>query len=199
MFFLRGGLDGDFVWNGFVGPNLGVRMGVAGAHDFTAIFEDLDVADPGDGGEGGVFAAPELDDFFDLPRGHAAEGQAVLGGVAEDAADAGFGLGAEELGVWLGRKFLLREEGGEIIFEGECFFVIGVDLAVGAGVAGAKVASGIVGAAIGGGRRFLLALPGPVIAVGRDEDPAAREGIPAAVDIHTVISEAPAAGRQTKI
>ena len=89
-----------------------------------------------------------------------------MGRVAEDAADAGFGLGAENCA---GRRRVglgIGEEGGEIIFEGKCRFVFWVAFAVGARVAGAEITGRIVGDHGGLGGGLLLALPGTLGAVG---------------------------------
>src|SRR6185437_14118807 len=52
---LAGGLGGRLIGNVVCGPDLAVRMRVAGAHQDAAVFEDLDVADPIERGDLVVF------------------------------------------------------------------------------------------------------------------------------------------------
>jgi hypothetical protein len=168
----------------FGGPNLAVGMGIAGAHHGSAILKDLDVADPGDGGELAELLLPGGDDGADRGDRHAGECEGVVGVEAEDATEAAFGLGAEErIGGDPGGR--VGKERGEIVIEDEGAGVGGIAGGVSARVAGAEVAVGVV---VGGGRlwRGDFALPGAVGAVGRDDDPFAAEGIEAAVGMGEV-------------
>ena len=79
-----------------------------------------------------------------------------------------------------------RPQRGEVVREDERALVRRVALAVGAGIARAEVAIGVVGGRrvrAGGRFPFALAEPGTARPTGRDEHPVAAERIPAAVRI----------------
>jgi hypothetical protein len=160
------------------GPDLAVWVRVGGSHHGTAVFEDLDVVDPGEVAERGGFVGPGVDDAGDVGDGHAGEGEGVVGVEAEDAAEAALGFGDEERGgVGSGVGLDLREEGREIIVEGEDAGVGGIVDTAGADVGGAEVALGIVGEAGRGDGLGGFALPGALGALGGDEDPLAEKRI----------------------
>ena len=101
----------------------------------------------------GVDARPGLDHGYDLGRAHVRQSGVVLGGEGEHVAPAGGGLRLQEergnvivavtSGV-LPRVVLLLFlfDGAVVVDEGECVFVVRVGVALGALVAGAKVALG---------------------------------------------------------
>ena len=87
-----GGLVGDVLG----GPDLAVRMGIAGAHHGAAVLEDLDVIKLGLAAEFGVLLGPGIDDEADSGEFHARDGEAVVGMKTEDAASSALLLGVEQ-------------------------------------------------------------------------------------------------------
>ena len=90
------GFQGWFVGDVAGGPDLAVGVGVAGAHHGSAIFEDLDVVDPVDGGDLFGFGGPGVDDAAHVRALHLGKGEAVVGMEAEDFADSLHRLGGEQ-------------------------------------------------------------------------------------------------------
>jgi hypothetical protein len=101
---------------------------------------------------------------------------------AEDAAKATLGLGDQEWG-WVGGVvgLDLREEGGEVVVEGEDAGVCGIVDSAGTGVGGAEIALGVVAQAGRGDGFGGFSLPGALGALGGDKDPLAEERVVAAV------------------
>src|SRR5262249_37894124 len=73
-------------------PDLAVRMRVAGAHQRTAIFEDLRVTNPRDRFELARLIAPGIDDDFDSVSLHRRNRQIVPGRKTYDATNSAFSL-----------------------------------------------------------------------------------------------------------
>ena len=78
------------------GPDLAVRMGIAGAHHGAAIFEDLYIADIRPVAELSSLRGPGFDNPLDLCGLHAGERQAVIGMKAENTAGPSLALGPKE-------------------------------------------------------------------------------------------------------
>ena len=86
----------------FVGPDLPVRMGVAGTHHRPTVLEDLNVSHPWDCAELEVLVGPSVDDEADGRPFHGTEREVVAGREADDSADAALGLRDEELARFRG-------------------------------------------------------------------------------------------------
>ena len=172
---LPGQLPGRLVGDPFVGPDLSVRVRVAGAHHRAAVLEDLDVADPRLPAELQVLLGPGVDDPADLRAGHRTHGHVVAGREADDPAQATLGFGDQE-GVG-GRRRVDRvgQQRGEVVVEDVGGGVPGRADTAGARVARAQVAVGVVGGSIGDRGRLLLPLPRPGGAVRGNQHPLAGE------------------------
>src|SRR5215467_10539719 len=71
-----------------VRPNLAMRMRIAGTHEFTPVFKDLDVAHPGDLRERTKLLIPGLNHAAQLLGVHSRNGQIVTWRKTQDTADA---------------------------------------------------------------------------------------------------------------
>src|SRR5689334_6658569 len=80
------------IGEGGVCPDLAMRMWVAGAHEFAAVFEDLDVADPRNLGKRNVLLGPGVDHAAQFARVHAGNRKIVAWRETQDAADTAVGL-----------------------------------------------------------------------------------------------------------
>ena len=108
---------------------------------------------------------------------------AVVGRKADDTADAAHALALEQrIGV-VAKRGRVGQERGKIVGEHEWLGVIGVDFAVDARVARAKVAGGVVGGLGHGVGFFLLPLPRAFGAMRRNQNPAFGQGVIAAVGV----------------
>src|ERR1700758_2539316 len=58
-------------------PNLAVRMRIAGAHNLTPVFENLHMANPGNGTEFAVLFRPDLNHAADFLHFHSRDGQVM--------------------------------------------------------------------------------------------------------------------------
>src|SRR6266508_1207666 len=132
------------VGHSLVGPDLPVRVWVAGTHHGAAVLEDEDVAYPVDSPEFDVLAGSGLDHLPDRVLLHLAEGEVVARGEADNPADASFALGHQQavtVVLFAGR---LRLERCKVVVEDEGGAVPGRARTTRPLVAGAEVAGGVV-------------------------------------------------------
>ena len=175
---LPGQLPGRLVRDALVGPDLPVRVRVAGAHHRAAVLEDLHVAHPRQAAEFAVLVGPGVHDLPDGRLRHHAQREVVAGVEADHPADAALGLGDEQaagldrLARLVGpvgqqrREVVVEHVGGGVARGGD---------AAGPGVARAEVAVRVVRRAAGRRGRLHLALPRAGGAVRRHQDPLAGE------------------------
>ena len=104
----------------------------------------------------------------------------MAGGEADDLALAAHRLAGQQ-GMGGGAIGRLWQQGGEIVVKDKGGGVSWVLLAIGAGIASAQIAGGVVRGAVVGGRFFNLPLPRPRHAVGGNEDVFACKGVIATV------------------
>ncbi len=76
-----------------VGPNLAMRMRIAGAHHDAAVLEDLNVIHPGDAAQLLVLLRPYVYNVAHFARGHARNREIVSRRKTYDAADAALSAG----------------------------------------------------------------------------------------------------------
>lgn len=164
----------DFVGELIAGPDLAVGVGVGAAHDFAFIFEDLNPSPLA--AEVGDFIGPAMDDLEDLGRGHLGEREIVAWGEADYPGDSANWLGMKER-IFGGGGVGFGEEGREVIIENESGGVLRIELTIGAEVARAEVASGVVSRAGSGRDGFVATLPRAQGTVRGDEEPFAGEGV----------------------
>ena len=139
------------------GPDLAVRVRVAGAHRRTAVLEDLHPAVAL--AELGGLVGPDVDHVPDRGLVHARQGHVVTGREAHDAAGATGSLGPEQPAAdrLAGG---VRAERREVVGEHEGGRVVRVHVPRDPRVARAEVAVGIVDRALLGRFRLLGAQPG---------------------------------------
>src|SRR5512132_3628958 len=135
------------VGHSLVGPDLAVRVWVAGTHHGAAVLEDEDMTYPVDGTELDVLVGPGLDHLADGVLLHLAQGEVVAWGEADDPADASFALGHQQPVTALRCAGGLRLERCEVVVEDEGGAVPGRSCIARPLVAGAEVAGGVVGRA----------------------------------------------------
>ena len=90
------GLGGRFVGHKAGRPDLAVRMRVAGSHHGPAVLEDLHVLDPLQAAHLDIFPRPAIHHRANLLAGHARQGQAVVGMVAEHLAQSAGRFGHQQ-------------------------------------------------------------------------------------------------------
>ena len=180
---LGGLLLGDFVGDGVVGPDLAVRMGVAGAHHGAAVFEDLDVVDERPGGEIVKLLDPGVNDRAQVVHRHVGDGEAVPGREADHAANTRLGFGDQEAALLVAIERGIGLERGEIVIEDERRGVSGIAHAAGARVPGTEVALRVVVRLPRRSGLLDLALPGPLGSMRRDQHPFTGERVEAAVGV----------------
>src|SRR6266404_8355599 len=126
IFTLRDKLAGGLLGNGAGRPDLAVRMGVAGAHHFAAVFENLHVLNFVQGSQFAELTGPGADDLLDRADTHAGKSQIVARREAHHAADSGFAFGDQQafiLHIYAGQgrvffeccEIILKDEGGFVL------------------------------------------------------------------------------------
>src|SRR5262249_2440977 len=87
---------GELIGDAVGGPDLAVRMGIAGAGLLAVVLEDRDGADVAACVELRELLSPGADGVADLSRAHRRHAAGVIGGITEHAAGAALGLAHEE-------------------------------------------------------------------------------------------------------
>src|SRR6266511_777911 len=169
------------VGHSLVGPDLPVRVWVAGTHHGAAVLEDEDVAYPVDTTEFDVLVGPGLDHLSDRALLHLAEGEVVARREADDPADTPFTLGHQQPVTVVRSAGRLRLERCEVVVEDEGGAVPGRACTARSLVAGAEVAGGVVGRAPLVDHVLHLPLPGTRCAVRGHQKPFAGQAIQPAV------------------
>ena len=160
------------------GPDLAVRVRVAGTHRGAAVLEDLDPAVAL--AELGGLVSPDVDDATDRRLVHAREGHVVAGREAHDPAGAPRTLGTEQPGghaVW--RR--VRAQRREVVGEDEGVRVVRVQVAGHARVPWAEVAARVVDGALLRRIRLFRAQPRTLRAARGDKHPLAGQGVETAM------------------
>src|SRR5512133_1613922 len=169
------------VGHSLVGPDLAVRVWVAGTHHGAAVLEDEDMTYPVDGTELDVLVGPGLDHLADGVLLHLAQGEVVARGEADHPADASFALDHQQPVTALRSAGRLRHQGGKVVVEYVGGGVRGGARAACPFVARAQVASGVVLGAPLVGYILDLPLPGACGAVRRYQDPFTGQPVEPAV------------------
>lgn len=164
-----------------VGPDLAMRVRVAGAHQFTAIFENLHVANPGNFCERRILLGPRVNYAAQFTNAHVRNGKIVPRRKAQDAADASIGSRHEQTALIKMQRLALREKRREVVVERVSLRVWRRMLAAGTFISGAQVTVWIVGNGRTRPEFFYFSLPWPLRALRRDEDPFPQQRIEAFV------------------
>ena len=114
-----------------VGPDLTVRMGIAGAHQFATIFEDLDVTNPRNLREHGELLDPGIDDAAQFKRAHSRDGEIVARRKAQDAAGTAIRLRDEQSILFTLHQFRVRQQRWKIVVENIRFAILRSLLSIG--------------------------------------------------------------------
>jgi len=93
-------------------PDLAMGMGIAGAHHFAAILENLHMLYACNSREFTGLRTPGADDFFNPRRLHGGEGQIVPWQKAHDTADPAFGFGNQQAFI-----FYIEAGKGRVFFQ----------------------------------------------------------------------------------
>ena len=171
--------------NAAAGPDLAMRMRIAGAHHLAAILEDLHVADVGQAAQVGVLRGPHVHHQREIRHAHARHGQIVPRRKAAHAADARLAGGDQQaVAILDGLGGRGRQQRRKIVIEDKRAGVRRIAHAARARIAGAKVAVGIVLRLRGAGAVFSTwPCQGRCGAVGRHQDPRSIQQIEAAVRV----------------
>ena len=145
VFALGLGLGGRLVGHKVGGPDLAVRMRVAGAHHGSAVLKDLHVLDPVQAAISWYSCVQASTTRRISCAGHASQGQAVVGMEAKHLAQAACGLGHQQRrGRRLGQRRGIRQQGRVIVYKREDAFIRRVYRPARPLVAGAQIALRIV-------------------------------------------------------
>ena len=116
MVKLRLGLDGRLVRHKSGGPDLAVRMRIAGAHHGPAILKDLHVLDRVHSANLDILRRPRIHHRANLLARHAGQGQAVVGMKAKHLAQPARGFGLEQRRIrCLYQRWRIRQQRRVII------------------------------------------------------------------------------------
>ena len=174
-----GGLAG----HGALGPNLAVRVRVRAAHHGPFVLKNLNVANVRPRPQRAVLVGPHVHYAPDVGGAHFGQGQVVARREADDAAHAAFRFGPQQPTLVELAGGHVVAQGSKVVVENEGAGIIRIWRAVGAHVAGAEVAGGVVRRTDCGVGGFLLALPGAQRPVRRHQQPFAVQGIVAPVGV----------------
>src|SRR5690348_3178016 len=136
-----------------------MRMRIAGAHQFAAVFKDLDVADPRNLGEQGELLDPGVNHATQILRVHSRNGEIVTRGETQNAAEAAVGLRDKQAVLLVAKRLSFGQERGKIIVEGVSSGVLRSLVAAGALVSRTQVAAGIVSGQRRRRKLFYFSLP----------------------------------------
>src|ERR1700687_314605 len=176
---------GGDIWNRVGGPDLAVRMRIAGAHHRTAVFEDLHVIDLGYLSQLLELDGPGMNHILDVLRCHGGEGKVVARQEADYPAKAGLTFGDQQSAVLYVEAVVAdaRFKSREVVIKNEGAGVAWIKDPADPGISGAKVAGGVIFGLMLGRSFFNLPLPRPTGAMRRYQHPLVREGIQPAVGI----------------
>src|SRR5580765_585211 len=163
------------------GPNLAMGMRIAGAHHGAAVFEDLHMLDPGARPQIVELIDPQIDHGPEFAQAHARDGEVVARRKTSDAADSALRTGDQQIVVVDPYFLRVGEERGVIIVEGEGAGVLRIARTASAGIPRTQIAVWVEMGRILEWGLFYLSLPGPLRAMGRDDDPLLGQGIVASV------------------
>lgn len=169
------------IGEGVVRPDLTMRVRVAGAHQFAAVFEDLDVMDPGDLREHGELPDPGIDDTAQCKRAHSRDGEIVARREAQDAADATIGLCYKQIPLLILQRLDIRQKRGKIVLKDVRLRILRSLLSVDTFVSGTEITVWIVGDRRRRWKLFYFSLPGAIHSLRRDHNPFPQERIEAFV------------------
>ena len=164
-----------------VRPNLAMRMRVACAHKFAAVFKDLHVTNPGDLREGRKLPDPGVNHAAQFLSVHSRNGQIVTRREAQDAADAAVGLGDKQAILPVLQPLNFGQQRGKIVVERVSCGVGRRLLAASALVPRAQIAVGIVSNRRRRRKLLDFSLPGAPGALWRDKDPLPQQRVEAFV------------------
>ena len=158
-----------------------MRVRVAGAHQFAAVFEDLHVADPGDLRKRSVLLDPSVNDAPQFLSVHSRNGEIVARSETQYSADAAVGLGDEQTILLVLQRLDFGQKRGKIVVEGVSSGILRSLLAAGSLVSRAEITIGIVSNRRWRWKLFHFSLPRALGPLRRDEHPLAQERIEAFV------------------
>lgn len=159
-------LSCDFGRQVLGGPDLPMRVGVAGAHHGPAVLEDLNVIDERERTQFLILCHPRLDHDAQRVRIDLGERQVVVRGEANHPAGSAHALCPEDTPDLVASGRCVGQECGKVVGEHEGLLVGWVALAASAFVAWAEVARGVIGRPALRRVRLDLTLPGPLGAMG---------------------------------
>ena len=158
-------------------------MGIAATHDLALVLKDLHIVDRGPLADLLVLLGPHLYHPAHVLLRHLGQGQAVIRRKADHAAEAWLRAGHQEGAFAYGTCGRIGQERGKVVVKDVGAGIGRVVHAAGPRVARTEVAGGIVVRPLLDGVLFHLALPGALGAVGRDQDPLARQRVPTPVRV----------------
>jgi hypothetical protein len=149
-------------------------MWIARAHHLAAVFEYLYVSNKFFPTQIEILIYPFINNELDVIRSHARQRQAVVWRKAKHPTDAAFALSDDQITLIHVTGWRIRLKCRKIVVENESVLVIRVSMATCPLIAWTQITFWIVARGDLAVGLFLLALPGALCAVRRDNEPFAR-------------------------